>query len=172
MNAIEFTAALDAHLSPLVRDERTVVARFKSSKGFTTRPFQSSIVVNYINLPETRHRQKRGGGAESENNRMMFMIGGFGEEETDHTDKVVIEQHVNALGDPWGTITGVRTSRPTPMRKKTASPEKIAEYLGGSDAFDLSITDFSERYADQNEKDYQEFVTAVRSGRLEALEGV
>jgi hypothetical protein len=41
-----------------------------------------------------------------------------------------------------------------------------------SDAFDRSITDFSERYADQNERDYQEFVAGVRSGRLEALEGV
>jgi hypothetical protein len=48
----------------------------------------------------------------------------------------------------------------------------IAAYLGGSDAFDKSITDFSQRYADQNERDYQEFVKAVRSGRLEAREGV
>ena len=39
-------------------------------------------------------------------------------------------------------------------------------------AFDRSITDFSERYANQTEKDFQGFVTAVRSGRLEALEGV
>ena len=54
----------------------------------------------------------------------------------------------------------------------SGNPVAVAEYLGGSDAFDLSITDFSERYADQNEKDYQQFVTAVRSGRLEALEGV
>ena len=55
---------------------------------------------------------------------------------------------------------------------RSGDPVAIADYLGGSDAFDRSITDFSERYADQNEKDYQEFVTAVRSGRLEALEGV
>ena len=48
----------------------------------------------------------------------------------------------------------------------------IAAYLGGSDAFDKSITDFSERYADQNERDYEEFVTAVKSGRLEAVQGV
>jgi uncharacterized protein (DUF2252 family) len=48
----------------------------------------------------------------------------------------------------------------------------IAAYLGDSDAFDKSITDFSQRYADQNERDYQEFVNAVRSGRLEAVEGV
>ncbi len=48
----------------------------------------------------------------------------------------------------------------------------IAEYLGTSDAFDRSITDFCERYADQNERDYQEFLAAVRSGRLAATEGV
>jgi uncharacterized protein (DUF2252 family) len=55
---------------------------------------------------------------------------------------------------------------------RSGDPVAIAEYLGTSDAFDKSITDFSQRYADQNERDYQEFVTAVRSGRLEAVEGV
>jgi uncharacterized protein (DUF2252 family) len=55
---------------------------------------------------------------------------------------------------------------------RSGDPVAIAGYLGGSDAFDKSITDFSQRYADQNERDYQEFVTAVRSGRLEAVEGV
>ena len=55
---------------------------------------------------------------------------------------------------------------------RSGDPVAIAEYLGASDAFDKSITDFSERYADQNERDYQEFVTAIRSGRLEAVEGV
>jgi hypothetical protein len=48
----------------------------------------------------------------------------------------------------------------------------MAEYLGASSAFDKSITDFSERYADQNEQDYQQFVKAIRSGQLEAVEGV
>ena len=53
-----------------------------------------------------------------------------------------------------------------------ATRSRIAAYLGDSDAFDQSITDFSERYADQNERDYQEFVDAVRSGRLEATHGM
>jgi len=48
----------------------------------------------------------------------------------------------------------------------------IAACPGTSDAFDKSVTDFSERYADQNERDYQEFLTAIRSGRLEALKVV
>ena len=55
---------------------------------------------------------------------------------------------------------------------RSGDPVAIAEYLSTSDAFDKSITDFSDRYADQNEGDYQEFVNAVRSGRLEAVEGV
>jgi uncharacterized protein (DUF2252 family) len=55
---------------------------------------------------------------------------------------------------------------------RSGDPVAIAEYLGDSDAFDQSITDFSQRYADQNERDYEQFVTAVRSGRLEAVEGV
>jgi uncharacterized protein (DUF2252 family) len=55
---------------------------------------------------------------------------------------------------------------------RSGDPVAIAEYLGAGDAFDKSITDFSQRYADQNEKDYQQFVDAVRSGRLTALEGV
>ena len=37
---------------------------------------------------------------------------------------------------------------------------------------DQSIADFSQRYADQNERDYQDFVKAVTTGRLEAIEGV
>jgi hypothetical protein len=34
------------------------------------------------------------------------------------------------------------------------------------------VADFSERYADQNEKDYQAFAEAVRTGRLAVIEGV
>ena len=37
---------------------------------------------------------------------------------------------------------------------RSGDPVAIAEYLGDSDAFDTSITDFSQRYADQNERDY------------------
>jgi uncharacterized protein (DUF2252 family) len=55
---------------------------------------------------------------------------------------------------------------------RSGDPIAIAAYLGESDAFDKSITDFSVRYADQNEQDYEEFVNAVKSGRLEAVEGV
>ena len=55
---------------------------------------------------------------------------------------------------------------------RSGDPVAIAGYLGKSDAFDRSITDFSRRYADQNEQDFQAFAAAVASGRLEAIEGV
>ena len=51
-------------------------------------------------------------------------------------------------------------------------PDRDRAYLGKSDEFDKSITDFSERYADQNEKDFQAFTEAIRTGRLKAIEGV
>jgi sugar/nucleoside kinase (ribokinase family) len=54
---------------------------------------------------------------------------------------------------------------------RSGDPVSIAACVG-SDAFDKSIADFSQRYADQNEQDYQQFLKAIRSGRLEALEGV
>ena len=54
---------------------------------------------------------------------------------------------------------------------RSGDPVAIAAYLGDSDAFDLSVTDFSRRYAEQNEQDFQQFGEAVRSGRLEAVGG-
>ena len=55
---------------------------------------------------------------------------------------------------------------------RSGDPIAIAAYLGADDTFDRSITDFSKRYADQNEHDYEQFVDAVRTGRLEARTGV
>ncbi|HYX60701.1 MAG TPA: DUF2252 domain-containing protein [Streptosporangiaceae bacterium] len=55
---------------------------------------------------------------------------------------------------------------------RSGDPVAMASYLGRDDAFDRSVTDFSERYADQNEQDYEQFVKAIRAGRLEAVEGV
>jgi uncharacterized protein (DUF2252 family) len=44
----------------------------------------------------------------------------------------------------------------------------IAAYLGGSDAFDQAIAEFAAAYADQNERDYNEMLTAVSAGRIHA----
>jgi uncharacterized protein (DUF2252 family) len=55
---------------------------------------------------------------------------------------------------------------------RSGDPVAIAEYLGGNDDFDRSITDFSQRYADQNELDYQALVDAIKTGKVPAVEGV
>jgi uncharacterized protein (DUF2252 family) len=54
---------------------------------------------------------------------------------------------------------------------RSGDPVSIAAYLGKKDGFDVSIADFSERYADQNERDYQAFCEAIRGGRLAAVDG-
>jgi len=48
----------------------------------------------------------------------------------------------------------------------------IAEYLGAGPRFETAITEFAETYADQNERDYRELMTAIRSGRIAADEGL
>ena len=55
---------------------------------------------------------------------------------------------------------------------RSGDPIAIAAYLGKGDKFDRSIGDFAQRYADQNEQDYQAFAGAIHSGRLQVLEGV
>jgi uncharacterized protein (DUF2252 family) len=55
---------------------------------------------------------------------------------------------------------------------RSGDPVAIAAYLGSGDSFDRAIADFSQRYADQNERDYEEFVSAIKDGKLEAVEGV
>ena len=54
---------------------------------------------------------------------------------------------------------------------RSGDPVAIAAYLGKKDLFDQSIADFSQRYADQNDRDYAAFCEAISSGRLQAIEG-
>jgi uncharacterized protein (DUF2252 family) len=55
---------------------------------------------------------------------------------------------------------------------RSGDPIAINAYLGKRDTFDQAITDFSDRYAEQNEQDYQAFAKAIDTGRLKAVEGV
>jgi len=48
----------------------------------------------------------------------------------------------------------------------------IAAYLGSGDRFDRALADFSEAYADQNERDYAALEAAVRDGTLSAQTGL
>jgi uncharacterized protein (DUF2252 family) len=46
----------------------------------------------------------------------------------------------------------------------------IAAYLGAGDSFEQAIGEFSERYADQNERDHAALLAAIEAGRLEAAD--
>ena len=48
----------------------------------------------------------------------------------------------------------------------------IASYLGDGPKFDRAILGFSDAYAEQNDRDYQELVEAVNSGRIAAQTGL
>jgi len=87
----------------------------------------------------------------------------------DMKGSVAIEQ-MTALGlILYAQLCGWTMAR---AHARSGDPVAIAAYLGRSDTFDRAITDLTERYADQNERDYEEFVTAIKSGRLECIEGV
>ena len=48
----------------------------------------------------------------------------------------------------------------------------IAAYLGGSDVFDQAIAQFADAYADQNERDHNAVLEAVKAGRIVAEQGL
>ncbi|HTY72602.1 MAG TPA: DUF2252 domain-containing protein [Actinomycetes bacterium] len=48
----------------------------------------------------------------------------------------------------------------------------VASYLGKGDVFDRAMVEFARRYADQNERDYEALLGAIRSGRLPVEYGV
>jgi sugar/nucleoside kinase (ribokinase family) len=48
----------------------------------------------------------------------------------------------------------------------------LATYLGNSEAFDVAIEAFACAYADQNERDHQQLVQAIASGRILAEAGI
>ena len=49
---------------------------------------------------------------------------------------------------------------------KAGDAAMIAGYLGSSEQFDDALAKYSEGYADQAERDFKTFQTAIRSGRL------
>jgi uncharacterized protein (DUF2252 family) len=48
----------------------------------------------------------------------------------------------------------------------------MASYLGNNASFEKALAKFAESYADQNERDYEAFAGACKTGRLHAEEGI
>jgi len=63
----------------------------------------------------------------------------------------------------YATLCGWALAR---AHAKTGSAVMIAGYLGSGEQFDDALTQYSEAYADQVERDFKTFQTAIRSGRL------
>jgi uncharacterized protein (DUF2252 family) len=72
----------------------------------------------------------------------------------------------NLLG--YAEICGWTLAR---AHARSGDPVAITAYLGKGDRFDRAMVEFSHRYADQNERDYEAFTTAIASGKIEATEG-
>ena len=87
----------------------------------------------------------------------------------DMKGSALVETMVPAALTFYARVCGETLAR---AHARSGDPVALAAYMGKKDRFEQSITDFSERYADQNERDYQAFAEAIRSGRLAALENV
>ena len=87
----------------------------------------------------------------------------------DMKGSAVIESMTTTGLEFYAHICGQTLAR---AHARSGDPIAISAYLGKKDRFEKSIADFSERYADQNERDYEAFCAAVSSGRIEAIEGV
>ncbi|MFI7061280.1 DUF2252 domain-containing protein [Kribbella sp. NPDC050124] len=76
--------------------------------------------------------------------------------------------------DPVGMMMYGQLCGWTLARAHARSGDRIAlaTYLNSDDAFPEAMAEYAEAYADQNERDYQLFLDAVKSGRLEAESGL
>ncbi|MEU3743734.1 MULTISPECIES: DUF2252 domain-containing protein [Streptomyces] len=69
--------------------------------------------------------------------------------------------------EAFGDLCGVTLAR---AHARSGDRIAIAAYLGSGDSFDRALATFAEAYADQNERDHQALLDAVRVGRLPAEE--
>ena len=93
----------------------------------------------------------------------------YGRQLKDWKGSAEIEQMVPQGMATYGRLCGWTLAR---GHARSGDRVAIAAYLGGGDAFDRAILEFSRAYADQNERDYQALVQAVKSGRITAETGL
>ncbi|HTF48694.1 MAG TPA: DUF2252 domain-containing protein [Pseudonocardia sp.] len=80
-----------------------------------------------------------------------------------------VEAHVPKVMRVYGQMCGWTLAR---AHARSGDRIAIAAYLGAGRAFDEAIREFSERYADQNERDHQALLDAIGSGRIAAESGL
>jgi uncharacterized protein (DUF2252 family) len=101
------------------------------------------------------------------------------------SDRPPIDFYVRQLRD-WKGAGDIATMTPAAMaeygrwcgwalaRAHARSGDRIAiaSYLGSGAVFERAIVEFSHAYAEQNERDYQALLAAIKSGRITATKGV
>ena len=53
---------------------------------------------------------------------------------------------------------------------RSGDPETIDAYIGKGDAFTQAMRKFARRYADQNARDHERWLAAIRRGKVETVD--
>jgi uncharacterized protein (DUF2252 family) len=93
----------------------------------------------------------------------------YGRQLKDWKGSAEIEQMVPAGMAAYGRLCGWTLAR---AHARSGDRIAIASYLGGGNAFDRAILDFSRAYADQNERDFRALSKAADDGRIIAERGL
>jgi uncharacterized protein (DUF2252 family) len=93
----------------------------------------------------------------------------YGRQLKDWKGSAEIEQMVPKGLSLYGALCGWTLAR---AHARSGDRIGIASYLGGGPSFDQAILEFSNAYAEQNERDYQHLTAAVTSGKLVAQTGL
>jgi uncharacterized protein (DUF2252 family) len=93
----------------------------------------------------------------------------YGRQLRDWKGSIELEQMVPQGLAFYGRLCGGTLAR---AHARSGDRIAIAAYLGNGTSFDRALLDFSVAYADQNERDYQQLVAAVKSGRIKAETGL
>lgn len=80
-----------------------------------------------------------------------------------------IEEYEPEQVDGYARLCGLTLAY---AHARTGSAAAISGYIGSSDVFVNALADFAEAYADQNERDYREFVAAIEAEGLEQIDAI
>lgn len=145
---------------------------------------QRSVLEPHLGASEFKHHGRR----VVEGQRLMqatsdILLGWV--HTTEWIDGVDRDFYVRQLWDGKGSLT-VDVMDPTSLcgyaelcgwalaraHARSGDPIAIGAYLGRGTVFDTSMAAFAERYADQNEQDYETLRTAAEDGRIEVRAGL
>ncbi|HXO06837.1 MAG TPA: DUF2252 domain-containing protein [Solirubrobacteraceae bacterium] len=93
----------------------------------------------------------------------------YGRQLKDWKGSAETEQMVPRGMAAYGKLCGWTLAR---AHARSGDRIAIASYLGNSDSFDRALLQFSEAYAEQNDRDYKKLSKAVKSGQIAAETGL